>query len=390
MAPPQTKHSRPLIAMRATPLLFPAAGVAHYIRSLAVELVAAGENLALFTPFKWGVDAAEGAAPAAAAVGVRRSLLSAIPRPRQAVRLLETALLALNSRRHRVSLYHEPATLPLPFHGPTVVTVHDLSWIRFPETHPADRRRTLERDFPRLLKSAQHVLTDSEFIKSELVSQFGIDAARITTAPLAARDCFHPRDVHDSEAMLARLGLRHRSYFLSVGTLEPRKNLRRTLRAYTSLHAEIRKHHPLVLVGARGWKSSKLEREISTLASQGSVIPLGLVSDDELAWLYCGATAVVYASLYEGFGLPALEAMASGTPVIVSDSSSLPEVVGECALKVDPLDERAIGEAMVRLIDDGALWKTLAERGLSRARNFSWRRCAELTRTVYRTTLERV
>jgi glycosyltransferase involved in cell wall biosynthesis len=112
------------------------------------------------------------------------------------------------------------------------------------------------------------------------------------------------------------------------------------------------------------------------------------VPDEDLARFYCEAKAVVYASLYEGFGLPALEAMASGTPVIVSESSSLPEVTGDSALKVDPLDERAICEAMVRLVDDNALWQTLAERGLARARRFSWRHCAERTRAVYRTVLE--
>jgi alpha-1,3-rhamnosyl/mannosyltransferase len=287
-----------------------------------------------------------------------------------------------------VSLYHEPATFPLPFHGLTVVTVHDLSWIRFPNTHPADRRRTLERDFPGLLKRAQHVLTDSDFVRSELVSEFGMDPARVSTAPLAARSCFHPREQDESESLLQRLGLRYRSFFLSVGTLEPRKNLIRTIRAFAGLPAGIRKEHPLVLVGAIGWNSSDLEGEMSELAAKGELIPLGFTSDDELARLYCAARAIVYVSLYEGFGLPPLEAMASGTPVVVSDCSSIPEVVGDCGIQVSPNDEVAIRGAMLRLIADDELWKTLAARGVARSRSFSWAKCAATTKEVYGLVLQ--
>lgn len=380
--------ARPLVAMRATPLLFPNAGVAHYIRSLALELKAAGENLELFTPFKWALDIGQATTQSSAAVGVRKTMFRALPRPRQAARLMETALLAINARVRGVALYHEPATFPLPFHGPTVVTVHDLAWIRFPETHPADRRRTLERDFPRLLKQARHVLTDSHFVKAELMSEFGLGSEGITTALLAARACFHPRGPGEAEPLLARLGLKRRSFFLSVGTLEPRKNLIRTLRGHAALPLAVRNRFPLVIVGASGWKTSELERELTPLAATKSVIPLGFTQDEDLARLYCEARAVVYASLYEGFGLPPLEAMASGTPVIVSNTSSIPEVVGDAGLMVDPLDERAIGESMLRLVDDDRLWETLAQRGLDRARAFSWSNCAAITRRVYRRVLE--
>jgi alpha-1,3-rhamnosyl/mannosyltransferase len=375
--------ARPLIAMRATPLLFPNAGVAHYIRTLALELKAAGENVELFTPFKWDLDVARETTQSDAAVSVRKAMFRALPRPRQAARLLETALLAVNARVRGVDLYHEPATFPLPFHGPMVVTVHDLSWIRFPETHPADRRRTMDRGFPGLLARARHVLTDSDFVKRELVSAFSLDPSKVTTAHLAARPVFRPRGIDECTPVLQRFGLRHRSFFLSVGTLEPRKNLGRTIRAFADLPPSTRSACPLVVVGASGWNSSSLEHEISAMAARGEVIPLGFTSEDDLARLYSAAKALVYVSLYEGFGLPPLEAMASGTPVIVSGSSSIPEVVGDAGLQVDPCDEAAIRDAMRRLIDDPEMSTALVSRGIERARSFSWARCASTTREVY-------
>ena len=138
-----------------------------------------------------------------------------------------------------------------------------------------------------------------------------------------------------------------------------------------------------MLVGATGWNSSELEREMSELAARGEVMPLGFTGEDDLARLYSAAKALVYVSLYEGFGLPPLEAMASGTPVVVSGSSSIPEVVGDAGLQVNPLDEAAIREAMLRLLDDQELCDTLAERGIVRSRGFSWARCAAATRDVY-------
>ena len=165
--------------MRATPLLFPAAGVAQYIRCLARELLAAGENLTLFTPFRWGVGS--GARQSRCAGGGRRcagrcSAPCRAPGRRQGTS--RSALLALNRELHRVALYHEPAALPLPFRGPTVVTVHDLSWIRFPETHPADRVATLNRRFPARSIAPSHVIADSEFTRREIIEVFGTRAGQ--------------------------------------------------------------------------------------------------------------------------------------------------------------------------------------------------------------------
>ena len=379
--------SRPLVVMRATPILFAAAGVAQYIRCLARALIAEGVNLTLFTPFRWGVDTEQEAAASVGADSLRRTILRAVPRPRQAARILESALLAVNSRAHRVSLYHEPAALPLPFRGPTVITVHDLSWIRFPETHPADRVATLARAFPRALHRASHVIVDSEFTRQEIIEVFGTPPEKISTAPLAAREGFRPREQEECMPILAELGLDFRRFVLGVGTLEPRKNLEAIVHAYSSMPESYRRTYPLVLVGAKGWLTSGLEATLRPLVDQGHVRPLGHVSDRALAALYSSAHVLVYPSLYEGFGLPPLEAMTSGTPVIASSRASLPEVVGDAGVLIDPASVDDLRRALERLHGDGRHWQALAAAGLQRSKHFSWARCARQTQDVYRNVL---
>jgi glycosyltransferase involved in cell wall biosynthesis len=379
--------SRPLVAMRATPLLFAAAGVAQYIRCLSRALTAEGVNLTLFTPFRWGVDTEQEAAASAGADSLRQTMLRAMPRPRQAARFFEATLLALNSRVHRVSLYHEPAALPLPFRGPTVITVHDLSWIRFPETHPADRVETLTRAFPRALDRANHVIVDSEFTRQEIIEVYGTRPDKISTAPLAARAGFRPREQDECVPVLAEHGLTFRRFVLGVGTLEPRKNLETIVHAYSAMPESYRHTYPLVLVGAKGWLTSGLEAALRPLVDQGHARPLGYVSDQALAVLYSSAHVLVYPSLYEGFGLPPLEAMASGTPVIVSARASLPEVVGVAGVLINPASVDDLRGALERLHGDEQHWRALAEAGLRRSQDFSWARCARQTQDVYRNVL---
>jgi alpha-1,3-rhamnosyl/mannosyltransferase len=369
--------------MRATPLLFPAAGVAQYIRCLARELLAAGENLALFTPFRWGLDLTRAGHAVPAATTLRRSLLSAVPRPRLAARHIETALLALNSRFRGVALYHEPAALPLPYQGPIVVTVHDLSWVRYPETHPADRVATLNRLFPRALARADHVIAVSDFTRREIIEVFGVAPEKISITLEAARDGFAPRPSAECATQLSKLNLAYRGFVLSVGTLEPRKNLEAVVRAYSAMPESYRQRRPLVLVGAKGWLTSGLERELRPLVDKGHARLLGYAPDAELAALYASAHAFVYPSLYEGFGLPPLEAMASGTPAVVSSRASLPEVVGSAGIQVAPDDVEALARALQRLDEDPQHWCGLAEAGLRRSSEFSWSRCARETHAVY-------
>lgn len=280
-------------------------------------------------------------------------------------------------------LYHEPNHIPCRWHGPVLTTVHDLSVLRHPDWHPADRVRWYERDFMTALPRTSHFITVSAFTRAEMVELLGLPAERISVIPLGPRACFRPRPAEERERRLRALGL-PRSYLLFVGTLEPRKNLEGLLAAYALLPAALRRRYPLVVTGMGGWSGEPLE----TVARRHRIGPdvriTGYVDEDTLAVLYSGARALVWPSWYEGFGLPPLEAMACGTPVITSDRASLPEVVGDAGLLVDPGDRDALADAMRRVVEDDPLAVRLGERGIARSAEFSWARAAQAHAALYR------
>jgi alpha-1,3-rhamnosyl/mannosyltransferase len=281
-------------------------------------------------------------------------------------------------------VYHEPNFLAYGFDGPLVLTVHDLSWIRYPETHPPERVRAMHRYFEPSLRRANIVLTVSEFVKREVVEVFGLDASRIRAIPNGLDPLFRPMAAPQTASFLAPHGLAHGEYLLSVGTLEPRKNLERTVHAYAMLPAALRARFPLVIVGAKGWHTQGIQSVLQPLVASGEARVLGYVERDELVALTAGAAAMAYPSLYEGFGLPPLEAMGCGVAPIASSVSSLPEVVGDAGLLVDPLDVDAISRAMRTLLEDVALRHALSQRALERSRDFTWDACAQRTCAAYR------
>lgn len=300
----------------------------------------------------------------------------------------------------RYRLYHEPNHIPGPWNGPVVTTIHDLSVLRHPEWHPPDRVRWYERDFLAALPRSAHFISVSEFTRREMVQLLGLKEDRITVIPLGPRAIFHPRPAEEVQAWLAARGLPS-AYFLFVGTLEPRKNLNGLLAAYAQLPGEHRKRFPLLIAGGGGWGTQRLDEQIRAhglaedprfrlreaspgQARFGLVQTLGYVSDEDLSWLYAGARALVWPTFYEGFGLPPLECMATGTPVITSRASSLPEVVGKAGLLVNPNDPEEIAQAMRRVIEDEELAGDLAQRGIARSKEFSWQRCAAAHASIYR------
>jgi len=198
---------------------------------------------------------------------------------------------------------------------------------------------------------------------------------------------FRPRPAHELQPALERHRLHAGGYLLSVGTLEPRKNLVRTVRAYSTLPTDLRERFPLVIVGARGWHESDIVAELAPLERSGQARVLSYVDEESLALLYAGARAVLYPSLYEGFGLPIAEAMASGAAVLTSNAGCMRELAEGAAVLVEPMDVNAIAQGMRRLLEDDAACARLRAAGLEKARHLSWQRCAEQTLQVYRRVL---
>lgn len=273
---------------------------------------------------------------------------------------------------------------PPPGKARVVATIHDLTPMRFPHWH-TPYQRLVAKYLPKSVERSDLLIADSRSTADDLISYLQVPASKIRVVPLAAAAHFY--EPPSAEALLAvrgNYGLTG-SYFLFVGTLEPRKNLGTLLLAYQKLPAEVQKLHPLVLVGSRGWED---ERLLTTIDALPNVKWLGRVPDAELPALMAGALAFVYPSYFEGFGLPVLEAMAAGCPVVTSNVSSLPEVTGTgaeaAALLVHPDDVAGLTAAMHHLASDEDLRADLKSRGLARARLFSWEQAAEQTLAVYR------
>jgi len=283
-----------------------------------------------------------------------------------------------------VDVFHSVNAVLLPQRsGRRVVTVHDLTCIDFPRFHPLARRVLFRVGLSRAARLADAIIVPSAATRSDLRRRVGSPRAPVHIVPSAAGARFVPLAMAEVEPVVRRYGLAYREYFLFVGNVEPRKNLVGLLRAYGALRRG-RRHGPaLVIAGGAGWKNRAILDAMAASPYTADIRIVGYVPEAELAALMNGAIAFVYPSLYEGFGLPPLEAMACGTPVITSNRSSLPEVVGDAALLVDPENTRDLALAMARLVDDAPLREELRERGLERAGGFSWRRTAELTSAVY-------
>jgi glycosyltransferase involved in cell wall biosynthesis len=293
--------------------------------------------------------------------------------------------LSAELRRRPVDLLHVQYTAPPLAPCPVVATVHDLSFEHLPETFRRRSRVQLRLTVRRTARAAAHVIAPSEYTRQDLLKSYGLDPARVTVVPLAAGPQFRPVAAEEVARVRARYGLAG-EYVLAVGSIQPRKNLARLVRAYTDLRRQRgRSNLPqLVLVGKQAWLYGETLRAIEESAAREHVILTGYVSGGDLPALYTGALCFVYPSFFEGFGLPPLEAMRCGAPVLAGNLTSLPEVVGDAGLLVDPFDEAALAAALGRLIDDAALRATLRERGLDRARAFDWRETARMTLQVYR------
>ncbi|MDQ8039571.1 MAG: glycosyltransferase family 1 protein [Rickettsiella sp.] len=280
-------------------------------------------------------------------------------------------------------IYHEPCYILRPYSGLKICSVHDLSHIYHPGLHPKGRVNFLLRYLPRSLSDADHIITGSHAVCNELRNYFKIPSKKITVIYHGVSTVFKKRQLLEVNPVLTRYGLSGKTYILSVGTLEPRKNLERLVQAFKQLPEHQRKQFPLVLVGLPGWGIGRLWKLIKQLINKEELYCLGYVASGDLPFLYSGAYGFVYLSLYEGFGLPLLEALASAIPTLSSNTSSMSEVVGGIALLVNPLDVGAITDKLNQLLTDNFLREKLKYQGPIQAAQFTWKKSVNKTVKVY-------
>ena len=376
------------VGINAVAMLSPLTGIGQYTFNLVRELQDLRLEPWLFYGTDWKQELRAVALPGMTTA--KSTFKRFIPYAYMVQRFLLQQVFTRGVRKHGVQLYHEPNFMSYRFQGPAVVTVHDLSWLRYPETQPPARVREMNRVMPQAMETASHILVDSEFVRREVMEYYGLPAERVTTTLLGVATEFHPRSEAQCVTALDRHRLQYGRYILAVATLEPRKNLASLISAFSQLPETLRRRYPLVIVGMHGWGESVVSESLRNMIARGEVRLTGYVPQNDLPKLYAGARMFVYPSLYEGFGLPPLEAMASAVPVIVSNRASLPEVVGNAGIQTEALDDVRMVQHMRALIEDDALHGHLASAGRQRAQLFTWRKCAMETLAVYRQVLRQI
>lgn len=356
----------------------PRAGLGRYSESLARALVPLlGERLGFF------YNTEEGIQPLSGLESFPTRTVSLGYKPwRMAVWLGQLAHVPFNRLLPGAELYHATEHLLMHLHRvPTVLTVHDLIFRRYPAHHKPLNRWYLNLTMPLYCRRATHVIAVSRQTKRDLMDAYGVASEKITVIYEAAGSDFAPQSPEAIATARTRYNLPER-YILSVGTIEPRKNLGRVLTAFERLHDE-NLVNAFVIVGKKGWLYDDFLAQLDRSPVKHAVIFPGWVSDADLPAVYAGSAAVAFPSDFEGFGLPVLEGMACGAPVLCSNTSSLPEIAGDAALLVDPADTGAITAGLRRILCEPQLSAELRRRGREQAARFSWERAAAETVKVY-------
>lgn len=366
------------IGIEASPVINQG-GLGSYTRSLTHGLAAIdpqGDYTLFFSP----------TLPTAPLAGSERMRRVVVPTRNAVVRYFATFPLAL--ARERIDVIHVQYAAPPLCPARIVVTIHDLIHERYPEFYPHDMVVKYRAIVPLTVRNAAVVLTISEYSKRDIMHRYCVPSEKVVVAPRTASPAFIR--IHDQarlEAVRERYGTGEQ-FILSVGNIERRKNLKTLIAAYVRLRQANVTSARLVLVGSRGWLHDDVFAVARASGYADELVFTEVVPEEDLVALYNAADLFVYPSLFEGFGLPPLEAMACGTPVVCSNTSSLPEVVGNAALMVDPLDVEGLAGEMSRVLRDATLRARLSAQGLERATLFSWEREAHITLNAYRSAME--
>ncbi|QQS46916.1 MAG: glycosyltransferase family 4 protein [Acidobacteriota bacterium] len=370
------------VALDAIPLVAAKTGIGHYTDALAEWLarVHREHQYELFSPFDFEFDPCNG----------KPANLSKRFIPVRSI-FRKWWLVGLPSflRISPVDIFHGTNyCIPVFAPCPTIVTVHDMSLLAQSGTHESENVRRGKRRLPIMIRRATMIISPSEWTKQEIIRYLGTRPEKIRVIHEGAREKMRPLPEAEIRGVLEKHGI-HSQYLLYVGTIEPRKNLVTLIRAYHELLRETPHRPRLVLCGGRGWLEDEVFKLVEELKLQDEVRFTGYVDDADLPALYSGAEAFIYPSVYEGFGLPPLEAMACGTPVITSNVSSLPEVVGGAGLLHDPQDHRALTRHIATLLGDRSASEKLERAGIEQASRFSWERAARETQALYDEVFEK-
>lgn len=372
------------VILSVEPVRFPLTGIGRYTWELASALMLAPQlsELRLFSGQRFlpTLPQADNIATHQHSLKqwVQKSYLAT-----EAYRLLMPLLRQIALQPYKDHLYHGPNFFLPPFPGRKIATFHDLSPFTWSHCNTPQRIRYIQKESLKTIHCADALITDSDYTRQEVARYFNWPIEQIYSVPLACSSDFHPRDETECLPVLEKYKLKYSSYTLFVGTIEPRKNLVALLDAYSRLPLSTRKHVPLILSGYQGWQNEAIMVKIKQAEREGWAKYLGFLPANELPLLFSGANVFCFPSLYEGFGLPVLEAMASGVPVVCSNSSSLPEVIGDTGLTCPAEDVVTLTDLLRIAIDDKS-WRSQAiNQGLARSALFSWQRCAQQTITVY-------
>jgi alpha-1,3-rhamnosyl/mannosyltransferase len=376
------------VILSIDPVRFPLTGIGRYTYELAKHLkeITEVEELKFLSGYRF-TDLPEPKQSAGtnkvSSTKLRQAVLKN-PLTRELYSLVSPLLKQHALRGYTDHVYHGPNFYLPPFAGPAVSTFHDLSIFTWAHCHPPERVKYMRKEIAATLKRADMLITDTETTRQEVAAYFSWPLDKIRAVPLACSDDFRPRRLEEIKSVLTKHGLSYQGYSLYVGTIEPRKNLDVLLDAYALLPQAVRQQWPLILIGYQGWRNEQLHARIETAMTEGWARYLGFVEAGELPLIYAGARVFVFPSLYEGFGLPVLEAMASGIPVVCSNASTLPEVAGEAAAMCEPQDVDTLSELINRALQDQSWREVAAKKGLLQAAKFSWQRCAKETAAVYK------